>query len=160
MSFQLAHPGSFGGSGAGVPRIIEKSLAAAQAFKEGSLILADASDNYAECGADPAAIAAVSVSGCGADASGFNRFAKIEFPPGKMQGIAVNGTVFIAKYIGGLPAANGASYGVVKDADLFWKVDFTDAVNTRLKLLDRRTNSPENIARVVVSFLAANVQII
>lgn len=160
MSFQLAHPGSYGGSGAGVPRIIEKSLAAAQAFKEGALLLADASDNYAECGADPVAIAAVSVSGAGADSSGFNRFAKIEFPPGKMQGIALSGTVFTAKYTGTLPAANGASYGVVRDTDSYWKVDFTDTTATRVKLVDRRTNSPENIARVVVSFLAANIQII
>lgn len=161
MSFQQAYPGSYTGSGAGVPRIIEKSLAAAQVFVFGALLLADASDNFAECAADPAAIAAVSVSGAGPDATGFNRFARVEFPPGKMQGIATNGCIFTAKYLGGLPGANGATYGVTRDADLFWKVDFTkNAANQRVKLLERRTNSPENIARVVVSFLAANVQII
>lgn len=155
MSFQLAHP-----DGIRVPRTVEKNLAAAQAFLEGALLLADASDNYAECGADPASIAGVSVSAAGADTSGFNRFAKKEFPPGKMQAIALTGIVFSARYIGGLPAANGASYGVVRDSDLYWKVDFTETVNTRLKLVDRRTNSPENIARVLVIFLTANIQVI
>jgi hypothetical protein len=77
-----------------------------------------------------------------------------------MQGIALTGVVFSARYIGGLPAANGANYGVVRDTDLYWKVDFTETVNTRLKLVDRRTNSPENIARVLVIFLTANIQVI
>jgi hypothetical protein len=62
MSFQLAHP-----DGVRVPRIVEKNLAAAQAFLEGALVLADASDNYAECGADPASIAGVTVSPAGAE---------------------------------------------------------------------------------------------
>jgi hypothetical protein len=38
-------------------------------------------------------------------------------------------------------------------------VDFTDTVATRLKLIGRRTNSPENIPEVEVVFLAANVQV-
>lgn len=155
MSFQLAHP-----EGTAVPRIVEKNLAAAQAFLEGALLLADASDNYAECGADPASIGGVAVSAAGADASGFNRFAKKEFPPGKMQAIALPGIVFSARYVGSLPAANGASYGVVRDTDTYWKVDFAEVTNLRLKLVDRRTNSPENIARVLVIFLTANIQVI
>lgn len=155
MSFQLAHP-----DGVRVPRTVEKNLAAGYAELEGALVLADASDNFAACGADPASIAGVTVSPGGVDTSGFVRFAKKEFPPGKMQVIALTGIVFSARYIGGLPAANGASYGVVRDTDLFWKVDFTETVNTRLKLVDRRTNSPENIARVLVIFLTANIQVI
>lgn len=160
MSFQLAHPGAYGGSGVSVPRTIEKNLAAAQAFNAGALLLADGSDNFAECGADPASIAAVAVSGAGTDSSGFVRFGKKEFPPGKMQGIALPGTIFTAKYTGALPGVNGALFGVVRDTDVDWKVDFGETVNTRLKLLDRRTTSPENIARVVVSFLSANIQVI
>jgi hypothetical protein len=66
MSFQLAHP-----DGLRVPRTVEKNLAAAQAFNAGALLLADASDNFAECGADPASIAVVAVSGAGTDTSGF-----------------------------------------------------------------------------------------
>ncbi len=155
MSFQLAYP-----NGLKVPRIVEKSLAAAQAFEAGALLVADASDNWAECGANPASIGAVSISPAGTDSTGYVRFGKREFPPGKMQGIALTGEFFTAKYLGGLPAANGASYGVVRDTDLFWKVNFADTTNLRVKLVDRRTASPENIARVVVNFLAANVQIV
>lgn len=160
MSFQLAHPGAFAGGGGQVPRIVEKPLAGGYAALEGALILADASDNFAECGANPAAIGAVAVSPGGTDTSGFNRFAKKEFPPGKMQGIAVNGQLFTVRYLGTLPAANGASYDVLRDSDLYWKVNFASSANARVKLLGRRTDSPENIARVIVSILAANVQII
>lgn len=161
MSFQLAYPGdTAGGGGKGVPRIVQKPLAAAQAFNAGALLLADASDNYAECGANPAAIAAVAVSGAGTDSTGFVRFGKKEFPPGYMQGIVTNGSIFTCKYLGTLPGANGASYDVIRDSDSDWKINFASTANARAKLLDRRTNSPENIARVVVSILAANVQII
>jgi hypothetical protein len=159
VSFQLAHPGDPAG-GKGVPRIVHKNLAAAQAFNAGALLLADASDNYAECGANPAAIAAVAVSGAGTDTSGYVRFGKKEFPPGTMQGIVVNGTVFTARYLGSLPAANGATYDVLRDSDVDWKVNFASSANARVKLLDRRTSSPENISRVLVVVLAANVQII
>lgn len=159
MSFQLAHPGDPAG-GKGVPRTVQKPLAAAQAFLEGALLVADASDNWAECGANPASIGGVAVSAAGTDTSGFNRFAKKEFPPGVMQAITVNGTVFTARYLGTLPAANGASYDVVRDSDLYWKVNFASQAAARVKLLDRRTTSPENIPRVLVVVLAANVQIV
>jgi hypothetical protein len=155
MSFQLAYP-----DGIRVPRIVEKNLAAAQAFEAGALLLADGSDNWAECGANPASIGGISVSPAGNDATGFNRFAKREFPPGKMQAIALTGILFTCRYLGSLPAANGATYDVLRDSDLFWKVNFASSANARVKLLDRRTNSPENIARVVVSFLSANIQVV
>jgi hypothetical protein len=154
MSFQLAHP-----FGKDVPRTVQKPLAGGYAALEGALILADASDNFAECGADPTSIGAVAVSPGGTDTSGFVRFGKKEFPPGFMQGIVWDGEyVFSAKYVGGLPAANGGLYGVVRDSDLYWKVDFTDTTATRVRLVDRRTNSPENIARVLVRPLVANAQ--
>lgn len=155
MSFQLAHP-----DGDHVPRVVTKPLAAAQDFLEGTLLLEDANGAYAECGADPAAIAAVAPNGAGADTSGFNILGKKEFPPGYMDGIAVKGQTFSAKYVGALPAADGGSYGVVKDTDNYWKVDFNEVVNTRVVLVGRRTTSPENIARVLVRFLDANVQTI
>lgn len=156
MSFQLAHP-----VGTAVPRVVQKPLAGGYAALEGALILADASDNFAECGADPAAIGAVAISAGGTDTSGFVRFGKKEFPPGFMQGIVWDpNVIFSARYVGGLPAANGASYGVVKDADGYWKVDFTEVAATRCKLVDRRTTSPENIARVLVRPLVANAQLL
>lgn len=156
MSFQLAYP-----AGTAVPRIVQKALAASQAFLAGALVLADGSDNFAECGADPAAVAGVALSGCGADASGFNILAKKEFSPGYMQVIALDPAVALScKYVGTLPAANGASYGVVKDSDGLWKLDFSEVTTKQFKLVDRRTTSPENIARVIVLPLVAAIQLI
>lgn len=153
MSFKLAQVAS----GMSVPRIVEKPLATAT-LTQGSLLVENGSGQFAECGADPASIAAVAATPAGTDTSGFNILAKKEFPAGYMQGIYVADQVFRCKYIGGLPANDGGSYGVVKDADNDWKADFTDTVNTRIKLVGRLTNSPENLPEVLVRFLAANIQ--
>lgn len=142
------------------PPIREKAVAAAAVFEAGALLLVDGAGKYAECGADPAAIAAVAESAYGPDTSGFNRLGTKGFPPGYMQGCLVaREQPFTAEYVGALPAANGGSYGVVRDSDNRWKVDFTDTTNTRVKLVNRLTDSPENRNRVEVVFLAANVQI-
>lgn len=156
MGFRLARAKS-----QSIPRVKELALAAGASFPSGSLMLVNGSGEFAECGADPAAIAAVSESGAGADTSIGSHFSIANFPPGKMQGTAVQDeVVFRATYVGSLPAANGGSYGVIKDSALGWSVDFAETVNTRLKLVGRLTDSPENVAEVLVSFLAANVQII
>jgi hypothetical protein len=155
MSFQLAEP-----AGQDAPRIYERDQAAGASWNMGALLLVDASGNFAECGADPAAIAAVACTGAGTDTSGFNVFAKKGFPPGKMQAIALRaGLKFAARYVGTLPAADGGSYGVVRDADGLWKVDFSDTTATRVKLTGRRTASPENVPMVIVEFLIANIQV-
>lgn len=144
-----------------IPRVLERPLAAAQAFRQGALLLLDASGNFAECGADPAAIAAVSLTGAGADTSIGSRFGVVEFPPGVMKGEAVQDeVVWRATYTGTLPAADGGSYGVVRLTGGDWVVDFTDTTATRVKLVGRLTNSPENVPEVLVQFLAANVQVI
>lgn len=156
MSFKLARAKS-----QSIPRTKTKALAAGSAFKIGALLLVNGNDEYAECGADPASIAAVSESGAGASTEIGNRFGKEEFPPGFMQGTAVQDEVeFRARYIGALPANAGGVYGVVKDADGFWKVDFTDVVNTRVKLQRILAVSPENLPEVIVTFIAANIQVI
>lgn len=156
MSFQLAYP-----KGVAVPRIIEKSLAASQAFEVGALLVADASDNWAECGADPVSIAAVACSPAGADSTGFNVLGRREFPSGKVQAIALSAEIQLScKYVGTLPAANGGSYGVVRDTDGFWKLDFSETTAAQFKLVDRRTNSPENIGRVIVIPLVAKIQLV
>lgn len=156
MSFKLARAKS-----QSIPRTKQKALAAGSAFKIGALLLVNGSDEYAECGADPASIAAIAESGAGASTEIGNRLGKEEFPPGFMQATAVQDEVeFRARYIGSLPGAAGGSYGVVRDSDLFWKVDFTDTVNTRVKFLRSLAGSPENVPEVIVVFLAANVQVI
>lgn len=156
MSFQLANP-----KGMAVPRIIEKALAAAQAGEAGALMIADGSDNWAECGADPASIGAVALSPFGTDTGGFNILGKREFPPGRLQCIPLTPDVpLTCKYVGSLPGANGGTYGVVRDTDSQWKLDFTEVTAMQFKLVDRRTASPENIARVVVLPLVAKIQIL
>lgn len=141
------------------PRTVERNLASGSSFEQGALLVVNGSGEYAECGADPASIAAVAATPCGTATSGFQILPKREFPPGKMQGINVGKNVrFRAKYVGSLPAANGGNYGVVKDSDGLWKVDFTDTTATRVKLVDRLTNSPENQPEVIVEFLDANIQ--
>lgn len=151
--FILAQP-----DGTDVGRVVERPLAAGQNFNVGALLLVDANGAFAECGADPAAIAAVSESGAGTDASGFNRFGAKSFPPGYVQGTTVRGRIFRARYTGALPAADGGSYGVVRLADGDWAVDFGDTTATRVKLVGRLTNSPENQPQVLVRVLDANVQ--
>jgi hypothetical protein len=155
MSFMLADTND----SQSLPRTVEKPLAAAQAFERGALLLLNGSDQFAECGADPASIAAVAASPAGTDASGFNILGKREFPAGYMQAYAIQGNKrFRARYTGSLPGADGGLFGVVRDTDALWKVDFTETVNTRLKIVGRLTNSPENLPEVLVEFLAANVQ--
>lgn len=137
--------------------------AAGYASTEGALLVQDSNGLYAECGANPAAIAAVAESAGGADTSGFVATGYKEFPPGELQGILVaNEQPFHCEYMGTLPAAVGGTYGVTKDTDGKWKVDFTkSASNQRVKLTSLQwTEAPLNRNRVVVVFLAANVQII
>lgn len=157
MSFKLAR------SKAGhITRTIERPLAGGSLFVQGALLVLDANAAWAECGADPAAIGAVAQSGAGVDVTIGNRLGKTEFPPGYMQGIAVQDEViFRAKYTGSLPAADGGTYGVTRGGDLIWRVDFAKTgASARVKLVNRLTNSPENVPEVLVAFLVANVQIV
>ena len=155
--FILAAPNE----GGNVPRTVERPLAAGYASGQGALLLVDGSGNFAECGANPALIAAVANGPGGVDTSGFNILGHKEFPPGFMQGIAVqNNTRFLAPFIGTVGTV-GLTYGVTKDSDGFWKVDFTkNAANQRVTLLGSETGLPENQPYVLVEFLAANVQVI
>lgn len=156
MSFFPAHL-----RGGLTPRVRELPLAAAQSGKRGALLLQDGSGNFATCGADPASIAAVAASDYGTNSLGFNHLGVDGFPPGYMQGyLLTDEQPFHAQYVGTLPGAIGGSYGVVLDSDGLWKVDFTETVNTRLKLTKFLTTSPENRNRVQIVFLAANIQLI
>lgn len=153
MSFKLADTEHMG-----IGRVIELPQAPGSAYELGALLLVNGSAQFAECGADPASIAAVALSGAGTDASGFNILAVKGFPPGYMQAAYIKNRKFRARYVGALPAADGGVYGVVKDSDGLWKVDFTDTIATRVKVVGRLTNSPENLPEVLVTFLDANVQ--
>jgi hypothetical protein len=144
----------------GTPRTRELPVAAGAAFYRGALLLKNGSGAWAECGADPASVGGIANSDFQADTTGFSHLGRSEFPPGYMQATSVtNEQPFLAKYVGTLPAADGGSYGVVRDTDGLWKVDFTETTALVVKLVNRRTNSPENVGLVEVVFLPAVVQI-
>lgn len=163
IGFRLAHPSP--GSGGKIPRTVEKPLVSGYAEDQGALLVVNGSDQYAAAGADTALIAAVALTPGGADSSGYNMLANKEFPPGYMQGIAVEGGVqFLAPYVGSLPAAAGGQYGFVRDSDGVYKVDFSDAVNVRVHFHAVPDFRPD-VARaseelVLVSFLPAAVQVV
>lgn len=139
--------------------VVERPLAAAYAEEQGALLVVNGSGQYAACGANPALVAAVANNAGGTDTSGFNILGKKEFPAGYMQGINIaEGRRFRAFYVGALPAADGGQYGVIRDADGFWKVNFNDAVNVVVTLIGRLTNSPESQAEVLVKFLPNIIQ--
>lgn len=149
--------------GAHTAPVRTKPLAASQVFELGALLITDANGAYAECAADPAAIGAVAESAAGADTTGFVRTGRREFPPGIMPATLVsNEQPFHALYMGTLPAAAGGSYGVTRDTDGQWKVDFAKTgASARVKLLSIEwTQAPLNRNRVEVCVLPANVQIV
>lgn len=145
-------PGGF------IPPLVEKALAAAYAEEQGALLVVNGSGQYAACGADPALVAAVANTPGGTDTSGFNILGHKEFPPGYMQGIPVRGTLFRAPYVGTLPAADGGQYGVIRDADGIWKVDFDELAAPLVTLVGRLTGDPEDGTEVLVRFLESAVQ--
>ncbi len=156
MSFFTANP-----EGVAVPYIVQRAIAASQAWNKGALLVLDSDGAFAECGADPEQVCAVALGPTGSDTSGFNILGQKAFPPGYMQAEPVQGRKrFCAKYTGTLPAADGGEYGVVRDTDGLWKVDFAETTTTVVTLVDRRTASPENVALVVVEFLESAVQVI
>lgn len=146
----------------GVPKARQRPVAAGQNFEVGALLVLDGSGNWAECGADPAAIGAVSESPFGVDTVGYIGTGRKEFPPGEVVATAVQDEVsFKAQYLGSLPAAIGGTYGVTRDTGGIWKVDFNKTGATaRVKLLNRFADAPINQALVEVVFLSANVQIV
>lgn len=120
MSFVLARL-----KGSGVPRVRELPMASSTSFTKGALLVVNNSGQFAECAANPTAVAAVAMSPAGTDATGLNHTGRIEFPPNVMGGVAVQDEVwFSAEFVGDLPANPGASYGVTKGSDGVWRVDF------------------------------------
>jgi hypothetical protein len=156
MSFILAHadPGGV------IPRVPERPATAGSNWLRGAAILVNGSGEFAECGADPAAIAGFAENNFGTTSSSiFNPFGKDGFPPGYAQVAAAFHRYFRCRYIGTLPGAVGGTYGITRDTDLLWKTDFSkSAANQRVKLIRFLTTSPENLPEVVVTVLDANVQ--
>jgi len=149
------------GRGGVLPLAREKAVASGGAWEDGGLLLVNASNEYAECAADPASIFAVALHAVGAGSGALYPVGRKEFPPNRAQGIwAGHEFGFIADYAGTLGTPNTA-YGVVRSADTFWRVDFAETVNTRLTLTDiAQTVAPLSQRRVRVKFLTANVGVL
>lgn len=156
MSFILAR----GAPGGHIPRIFERPAAAGSNWYRGAALLVDGSGNLAECGADPAAIAGFAENDFGTtSASTFNPFGKDGFPPGYAQCCGAFHQYFRCRYMGALPGVMGGTFGITRDADGLWKVDFSkSAANQRVKLIRSLATSPENLPEVLVQVLDANVQ--
>jgi hypothetical protein len=123
----------------------EFSEAAAQTFKMGAAVLLDASEDIAECGADPAAIL------------GFAAHPATKNIPATKDLVwkASEGQKFwMAGSSNPVKANINQLFGIVKDADGIWIVDITETVNTRVYIhnidLDRNL--------FLISVLAANRQ--
>lgn len=137
------------------PRTVELPVASGIDITKGALVL-NTSGAYVECGADPVQISGIAIGAAGADTSGFNVLGRKEFPPLTLQAyVPERGQLFRAKYVGTLPAATaiGTGYGVVKDSDGIWKVDFNDTTADRVVLRQILDAAPEEIPEVVVEFL-------
>lgn len=124
----------------------EMTLAAGQTYKLGAAVLMDASEDIAECAADPAVI-----RGFAAHPAGFHIPATkcLVWKASEGQKFWMAGTSAPVK--GNI---NG-SFGIVKDADGIWVVDITEVAATRVYI--HQIDTDRNL--FLVSVLAANRQI-
>jgi hypothetical protein len=144
-----------------IPRVRVRPTVSGGSWALGSLLLLNASGEWAECGADPALIGAVSEHPVGAGSGALAPIGRQEFPPNEAIGSLVdNEQTFHCDYAGTLPSVVGGTFGVTRGADGIWRVDFAkSAANQRVKLVSiDETAAPLSRRRVTVVFLAANVQ--
>jgi hypothetical protein len=159
-------PADIDGFGAVQPTV-EKPMSLPLTYAEdlGAPLIDDGFGNWLVCGPNPPLIGAIALTPGGIDATslagvgGFNIRGRKEFPNNTMQATLVQGNKrFRAKYVGTLPATPGGSFGIIRDVDGTWKVNFADNVNTRVKYLGGETALPEGQPVIFVTFLAANIQ--
>jgi hypothetical protein len=162
VGFRLATPAR--GSGGKIPYTFERALASGYAEAQGALVLIDGTNKIAACGADPTSVAGVALTPGGTDTSGFNILGHKEFPAGYMQVIACGDEHFLAPYVGTLPTNPGGQYGVVRDSDGVWKVDFAETTTKVVTYVGIPTFSPGDASgagqngEVEVMFIGTVVQ--
>lgn len=119
MSFQLSRA-----EDQSIDALLKDVDSGTTAFLDGALLLKQADDEWAECGADPTEVSAVALHRYGANTGVGNVTGRHEFPPNKALGIPVAGRRrFTAEYVG-TPALG--DFGVIKDTDDKWKIDFNE----------------------------------
>jgi hypothetical protein len=127
---------------------IQLPLAAAQTFKTGAFVLRDGSANIAECGADPASIYGIAEEPTTKEPTDPNKIIVTRATEDTRWWFPTN--------VAPTSANSGVNYGVTKDADGIWHVDFTKTGGTArvyVHQVDTDTN------RVEASILAANRQV-
>ena len=164
MSFQLAHLKS-----QSMPHVEEKDGAEDEAFYNGALLVETGGGEYAEI-ADPFTVGqidGVALHRYGVDRTdpyagtpSFDITGGIGINPGRVLAIQLGqgdrNLLFSAQYVGTLPEQTGGSYGVIRDTDGRWKVNFANTTNGVVRLESLAwTEDPINKGRVIVSFLEA-----
>lgn len=103
-----------------------------------------------EAGADPASIGGIALHDVGSGSGSLYPLGRKEFPPNRAQFIQLEDfLLFYCLYSGTLPSTVGTAYGITKDSDSKWKVDFakTGATVTRVTLVDLGpTTTPQGSA--------------
>jgi hypothetical protein len=169
MSFQLYHL-----VGARMALVKERPVADDQQFREGALLVENVDGEYEEVegaggGEYPyeGPIDAIALARYGVDGlvpyegtPSFDILGGLGFIPGNMQGIVVDQgnreRWFSAEYEGALPTVTGGTFGVVRGADMRWRVNFDDTASSVVRLESLAwTQDPINKNRVVVSFVEA-----
>ncbi len=144
------------------PECQERSIYTGSSWELGALLYVDVpTGTWRECGADPTIVQGVAecAAGAGVITSGaLTPLGVREFPPGKMQATLVKpNTKFLALYSGTLPAQAGDKYGVVRDANGVWRVDFSDTTNDVVLLVRIFNTDPLAFEYVEVTFITAEL---
>jgi hypothetical protein len=148
-----------------VPRAWETPVAVEQSFEKGALgSLVDGAFTEAD---DPAAgdVTHVSQTPFGASGGkyGASLLGRLEFPPGMAIVTEAFDTTFRAEFVGDLPALPGGEYGVVRDTDGRWKVDFDDAVGGVVRYLRPVSDLPgtesDELEEVFPTFVLREVEV-
>lgn len=146
--FTLATPNP--GSGGKFPHTAEKPILTGYAELEGAPLTIDGNGNWVACGADPAMIAAISLTQGGAYTTnpGFNILGRYEFPPLYMQAYILTPYLrFQVPFLGAYDGTVGLTYGITRDpADNAWKLDFNKTDKPTVVFLGNPTRSPADAA--------------
>lgn len=162
MSFRLEQ----NKPGGGIPTVRQRAIVPGSTGRKGALLTQTNVGQYAEVTSpNPAlnTICSVALSDWGPATGSLFPLGTKEFPPGFLEAWVLDGsTPYLCQYNGALPAAEGGTYGVVKDTNGLWRVDFTNTTSPVVRLADLRTTVlPARLTRaeVGVSFLPGFMQL-
>lgn len=134
-------------------------LASGETFEEGAIVLRDSDGNFAECAADPASIAGVSMAAVSDYSWQEDTFGTVV----PRVPVALADQEFRGTLEGTYAAADvGASYGVVLDATGYWTIDKSETANKRVQItgVDDEVAVGDVNPPVRFVFLTANRQVI